>query len=508
MKEGNKKYFNFNYYDLLIIVITLLLFTSGFTIYWTNKPASPSFSIGEVTFKLSEVQRTISFNVTAQRGMIELKEVSINNVTVGWNADKAIVGQGQTANCSIEYNWKSGEYYDIELTTVDDRSAESVARAPVIVQNISLDVENVNLTLNSGSLTVTANYEVQGNGTNNIQMLLFSYQSFEESNRSLYIFYDPEYMTNESLNRAETIVNYFEGYGIVINKADYNDLEQLAQREENIILILVDPLKSNNGNSLTNAIPAPLVDPNNTDSGYLSNESKYGRSFLYDWMNDKGLVLVTIGSSEPYKRILYSDGVYTYAKDSVQPFDADKFLTNSSGKASIIKGDYMMSDYNPVRIDGTLGLSYRDSYSKFDKDAMAIDGLEYYAYGDYSMPKSQGNLNLTLPVFIKVGSGGWLAMGDDEYYLLDQSLAHDFFMLYLQSVWDSSWIPFGLYWDSGGTFVTNNYGIIKMNGTLETEAIPSALLDNGITIRIIAVAQSTELNKGVVVEQTSQYNLP
>ncbi len=112
------------------------------------------------------------------------------------------------------------------------------------------------------------------------------------------------------------------------------------------------------------------------------------------------------------------------------------------------------------------------------------------------MPQLQGNLNLTLPVFIKVGSGGWLTMGDDEYYLSDQSLAHDFLhVLYLQSVWDSSWIPFGWYWDSGGTFVTNNYGIIKLNGTLETEAIPSALLGNGITIRIIAVSRSVEPTK-------------
>jgi hypothetical protein len=139
---------------------------------------------------------------------------------------------------------------------------------------------------------------------------------------------------------------------------------------------------------------------------------------------------------------------------------------------------------------------------------MGIDGLTYYAYGDYRLSKLQGNLNLTLPVFIKVGLGGWLAMGDEEYWLQDQSLAHDLFMIYLQSVWDSSWIPFGWYWDSGGAFVKNDYGIIKMNGTLETEAIPSALLDNGITIRIIAVSQSTELNKGIVVERSFQYNLP
>ncbi len=37
-------------------------------------------------------------------------------------------------------------------------------------------------------------------------------------------------MADESLNRAETIVDYFGGYGIVINKADYNDLGQLAQK--------------------------------------------------------------------------------------------------------------------------------------------------------------------------------------------------------------------------------------------------------------------------------------
>ncbi len=83
-------------------------------------------------------------------------------------------------------------------------------------------------------------------------------------------------------------------------------MDSWLRKEENIILILVNPLKDNKGNSLTSAIPAPLSYPSN--NGYISDNSKYGRSFLYDWMNDKGLVLVTIGSSEPYKRILYSDG--------------------------------------------------------------------------------------------------------------------------------------------------------------------------------------------------------
>ena len=168
----------------------------------------------------------------------------------------------------------------------------------------------------------------------------------------------------------------------------------------------------------------------------------------------------------------------------------------------------MPSNYSPIRIAGTLALSYRDVLFGFDKVTMEDYGLRYYSYGEYKVPYKEGELNLILPIFIRVGDGGWLAIGDEEYWLSDDQIARELFLIYTQAVWDSEWIPYGWYWDSGCAFYISDYGVIKASGTLETELIPSNIVDKKIIVRILTLAHSSELDKDFMIEKLVECEVP
>lgn len=492
--------------DAVIVTVVLLLFLSGFAIYGVNRPGSPSFFIEDVSFKLGEDKRIIELYVRVERGSVELKQLFINNGTVyNWSAERRIVREGEETRCTLEYRWRMGEDYVIKLVTADGRFAELSTIAPETSPTLSVEIKDATVTLDSDFLKVKVTYEAEGNGTDTLHMLLFTYKSFERPNRTSYIFYDPDYMADESVKRADAIIRYFDRYNVTIYKADYKALEELSKAMPRIVLILVDPLRDGWGRRLENAIPAPLMDSDG--DGRIRDDSRYGRSRLYDWMRDEGLILVTVGSLQPYKRLIYEDGAYSYARDSYNPFDAHLFLTDASGEESIINGNFMLGNYTPARISSTLGLSYREASFGFDKDAMEGYGLQYYAYGDYEPPYERYSLNLTLPAFIRVGEGGWLAMGDGGYWLSDDQLAHDLFLIYVQAVWESEWIPYGWYWDSGSAF-NKGYGVMWVDGSLETELIPSDIVGNEIFIRFICIAFSSDLSRGVLVERGVEYKVP
>jgi hypothetical protein len=490
----------------MVVLLILLLLISGLAIYASNMPASPSFYINELSFKLGEDGRNIELYVKVIRGNVELKQFFVNDDAVNsWTADKHIIREGESSKCLLKYPWKMGNYYTIKVITTDDQSMELTAKAPEVFPSLKLEITQVNVTICFETLKVNVTYSAYSNGTDSMHMLLFTYLSFEWPSRPIYIFYDPRYMTDESLKRAEIIINHFKDHNIIIERADYTTLEKLSKDMPRVILILINPLKDYMGKRIENAAPAPLVDPNG--NGLLKDDSKYGKSHLYDWMRDKGLILITVGSLQPYKRILYSEGTYSRAKDSYKPLDAHIFLTDASGEKSIINGSFVLGDYTPVRISSTLGLAYREATFGFDKDSMEEYGIHYYAYGDYKLPYADSYLNLTLPVFIQVGDGGWLAMGDGEYWLEDKELAHDLLMIYLQSIWDSTWVPYGWYWDNGAAFYSN-YQATSYAGCIETECIPSKIVENELVIRVMGIAYSSDLCKSIISQQIISYQKP
>lgn len=492
--------------DFIIITVISVLFLSGFSIYVINQPAKPSFSIKDVVFELNEENRSMEFYITVERGKIELKEIFIDNVILPkWSAEKLLITRGEKTRVTFEYKWSMSRDYIIKVVTIDDRYAESSVRSPQILPSLGFNLTSANVTSSLNSLSAEATYTANGTGIDSLQVLLFTYLSYEKSDRPIYMFYDSYFMTSESLRRADSIIQYFSRYDIIINKADYKQLEVISKINANIVLILVNPLKEGGGRRLQNAVPAPLVDPDK--DGFIRDDSKYGKTHLYDWMKDGGLILVTVGSTQPHKRIIYEDGVYGRPRDSDGLFDAHLFLTDASGNESIMNGSFTIGDYTPIRISGALGLPYREASYGFDKDAMERYGLEYYAYGDYELDHQDGMLNLTLPVFIRVGEGGWLAMGDEELWLGEEQLAHDLFMIYMQAVWDSEWIPYGWYWDSGSAY-HDSPGVLRVNESLRTELVPSNLIEDEIVVKLVGIAYSQDLEKGILVEQRIDYEIP
>lgn len=490
--------------EILVILLVSLIYTSGIGIWALNASSHSLFYIYGLSFNEEDGTRLIELYVKVNRGVIELKQFFVDDFAVSWMADNRVVWEGESIRCVLFYSWKMGNSYKIKLVTMDDKSAELITKAPIWMPTLELDLEDINVITESEKLKINVNCRVSSNWTDSLHLVMFTYSSFEKSNRTIYIFYDQHFMTNQSLRRAETILNYFSSYGITIEKADYAAIEELSRAMPKIMLILVNPLKDQNGRFLEDAAPSPLIDPNG--NGLIKDDSKYGKSFLYDWMRDNGLILVTVGSLQPYKRILYADGSHRYSADSWMPFDSHLILTDASGGDNIINGSFIIGEYAATRISGTLGLAYRESAFGFDKDSMENHGLQYYAYGDYKLPYSTGYLNLVIPIFIRVGQGGWLSMGDAEYWLKDEELAHDLFMIYLQAVWCSKWVPYGWYWDNGAKFFSN-HRTFPLKFSIETEWMPLNILGDRLIIRVVAIAHSSEINKGVIYEDIQSIEL-
>lgn len=371
------------------------------------------------------------------------------------------------------------------------RLAISESTAPTL----KFEITDIAVASNANSTNVRVTYRGETNNTDSLQILLFAYKAFEKENRSLYIFYDSQLMTIDALRRADIIIQYFNAYNVTINRVAFEPLEALSKQMSQILLLVIDPLKDNEGRRLEYALPAPLLDSDK--DGYVRDDSKYGKSILYDWMKDEGLLLVTVGSLQPHKKILYGDGVYTYTRDSEAPYDTHEFLTDASGNMSLIKGGFTLGNYTPSRISDSLGLAYRETPFGFDEDVMGGYGLKFYSYGNYKLYWS----NLALPVFIRVGRGGWLAMDDSDYWLSDETLAHDLFMIYQQAIWDAEWVPFGWYYDSGTVFHRYQQGKATLSGNVESESIKLNLVDGKIVLRVLGIAYSSQQQRGLVAER-------
>jgi hypothetical protein len=491
--------------DFLIIIVVLLLFLSGFSIYAINRDINSSFYIQNVKFTISEDKGKIDFYISVEKGNIELNEVIVDDISVDdWSTDKIQIGQGEKAHIILNYNWTMNKDYSIGIETTDGRQSEIDVRAPEIEPTSNLVLSDVNVSSSLSFLSAKAPFKFDGQGVDSIHMLLFTYLSFEESNRPIYLFYDQNYLSPESVRRSDAIINYFNRYNLTVNKLYFDDLMELSKFSK-ALLIIVNPLKDQFGRRLENAMPAPLIDPNG--DGYIKNDSKYGRSILYDMMKDEGMVLVTVSSLEPYKRIVYKKGVYVQAKDSLEPFDAHMFFTDASGEESIINGSFTIGKYNPSRISGSLGLSFREGSFGFDRDAMNRYNIQYYDYGDYQLASNGENLNLAIPVFIKVGEGGWLAMGDEEFWLSDEQIAHDLFLIYMQSIWDSRWISHGWYYDSGSAFHSSLSSVMSVEGELETEKIPKGMIGDTLSIRVVGIIYSSDIGKGSIKEMLIKQKL-
>lgn len=494
--------------DLVVMFIIVILFLSGLAIYLISGHIYPHVAhleLKEISFEMGERYRSIVLTLSVKEGFVEIKQVFINDSVIHeWQADKKIVWKGGESRITLVYPWVMRETYTVKIITADDHVIEFQVKAPEEKPLLFMKINNVSVIGDENNVRIKVEITAEGRGISSFQALLFTYLSFNQTDRRIYVFCDERYMAGESLRRAKEIADLLSSYNFSVIKADYRMLEELARSRPKCVLIIVNPFRDFSGRRIEDALPAPLIDPDG--NGFIRDNSKYKKSLLYDWMKDDGLIFVTIGSIEPYKRIIYEDGSYKYARDSFDLLDAHLLLTDASGVESILGGNMFIGDYSPTRITGSLGLHYRESRLAFNKNSLENYGLSYYGYGDYKVSAENVVLNLTLPVFIRVGNGGWLSLGDEEDWLKPEEIAHDVLMLMVHSIWDSNWIPYGWYWDSG-TIYHQSGGIITIKGSIETELIPKRILGDRVVIRLVGLAFSEDLKSGVIVEEIFEYNM-
>ena len=471
-------------------------------IYFTPKSQS-ELLINQPEFLLIEDQRIITLNVkNVGEEDLELQQLNINGAPVfTWYPEKTILEKGEDTYITIHYHWIPEKSYIIELSALPEISSIIETLSPIIEPVIKLQIGLSKIEEDGLMKRIITNYEVDSIANDYVHTILFSYRSFSASKKPVYIFYDPEYMPLHSCNRAQMFSEVAIDYGISNQLVNYTKLETIVSETEPVILIFFEPLMNWLGEEVYNTLPAAILDRDNDI--HVIDDSNYSKTFAYDWMHDNGLILMTVGSTQPHKYILYPDGRVYFNKDSFTWNDAGYFLTPGGNESNLLLGNFGIGDYTPTRITSTLGISRWWSMQGFNKDELFNEGIEFYGYGDYNL-KYQGDMYwLTVPAFIKTGEGGWLALGDDYNQMSDEIVIHDLIMIFLHSPWDSNWISSGWYWDSGANFHQSMGGIFHHNGTLTTEWIPGNLFDE-VVIRIIIIAYNSDYSSIIFQERVIQ----
>jgi hypothetical protein len=484
--------------DLIILIIVFSIFSSTLVIMVLKAPISPIFHIQNISFNLNENSRSIELDILNKRGKLEIKKIIINNHELNnFTVKNITLSDNEKFNCKINYHWKMNELYVIEVISRSGAISNKTI-SPSIEPNIDLNINQINTEVQDDFIKFNVNYNLSSTGTDTIKTILFSYKSYNISDREIYLFYDELFMSDESIDKANTIIMYFNQYNVNISKINYKSLDEISKLRPKIMLIFINPLKNVKNQTVDNSIISPLIDYD--EDGFVKNNSIYNKSTLYDWMMDDGLIFISIGSVKTYSNILSKNREIYSLKDYNNSLNKNMFLPISSPGEKIINSNFHLSEYFPSRISKTLGLSKRIEPFGYDKNIIEKNGIDYYAYCDYKVYLNEGILNLTLPVFIPVGEGGWLDLGDEEHIMDKEQIAHDLLMLYFHSIWDSEWIPYGWYWDSGSS-VYSSTGKININGNINSENIPSNIINDKLCLKIITYAYNNDLNKGVFTYQ-------
>ncbi|MCP8311983.1 MAG: hypothetical protein L6M37_03405 [Candidatus Methylarchaceae archaeon HK02M1] len=485
-------------YTLSIAVIVLLL--ASFFIFIPMYLFPPGLLISEPNFLLRPDGRVIKIDVENRGlGAIELNRLFIDGTPIlTWLPEKIILEKGEETSITISYHWLPEKIYNIDVYALPDTRGYIEAESPVIEPNITLQLGNCTVQEIDGVKIVSVPYEIESLANDWIHVILFTYQYYDKYPRPLYVFYDPVFMAPSSIERASAFTELALNYGISAQRINYTMLEAIGKVRPPAMIIFFDPLMDWLGKEVHDALPGVVLDPD--EDGHVRDDSAYGKSLLYDWMYDDGLILVTIGSTQPHKYILYTDGRVNFNLDSFKWSDASFFLTSGGEESELFRGNFGIGDYTPTRITSSLGIERWWSLQAFDKDSMTNEGIEFYSYGDYNLPYQGDLYNLTLPAFIRVGDGGWLALGDDYNQMSDEKVIHDLMMILLHAPWDSIWIPYGWYWDNSAKFYQTQGAEFCVDGTLNTEGIPSHIIDR-LTVRVLAIAYNSDYNEILIQEK-------
>jgi len=461
---------------IAIVVVALYVQTSTFR--------GLSLRVVDANTYLTMNGRGFKLLVVNDGGMdVELSYITINRSKVfTWSPDKEVLKPGEKAVVDVFFYWIKGVKYVITVTGMGKGqyvNSSTTVNTPVFSSKLEISITGVHAErIDSGLTRINITYLLESVGYSNVNIRVFTCRSYTNTSIPIYVFYDYRYMPRNTLNLIDKLVGEASKHGVNISRASWERLEELVEDRSRCILILMYPLSSTNIPLLNAALPACIVDPNR--SGGIADNSRYGKSLVYDWMRDNGLILVTVGSSasQPNTWILYGDGYAgrnldksAYEDSCIQLTDANIIIMSGSGGCGVYMGS---------KISETLGLHVWNGDWGFDIDGMIRENIRFYSYANWRLKTPKGVFNLSMPCFVRVGSGGWLSLDNRFLPLPAEAVVNDLVAILKHSPWSMDWYPYGWMYDNG--YVNESGQNITKTGKI------SLTIPHGVKGEIMVVA--------------------
>ena len=475
---------------LILIVLILIVVIPTMSLYIQPSPTKKaSLKIIDVDTYLATSSRGFKL-VIANDGEVEinLDSIVINGSRIfTWNPGKTRLKPGEDTVADVFFYWFKGVKYNI---TVIGRgvnynvSSSSIINTPLFSNKLEFNITDVYVERVNGFTRINVKYSIRSLGYSNVNIRFFTCRSYVNTSIPIYVFHDYKYMPEYTLNLTDMLIWEACRHGVNISKADWGKLEELVENRSRCILIILYPLSSINIPLLNATLPACIIDPNHSQG--VADNSKYGKSLIYDWMRDQGLILVTVGSSasQPNTWILYEDGYASRNLDKYASEDACIQLTDSS--RIIMSGSGGCGIYIGSKISETLGLHVWNGDWGFNIDEMIRENIKFYSYANWKLKIPIGLLNISMPCFIKVGSGGWLCLDDRFHPLPREAVVKDLVAILKHSPWSIDWYPYGWMYDN--EYVSESGQNITKTGMISI-TIPRPEMEGKLIVSIIGYSR-------------------
>jgi hypothetical protein len=439
--------------------------------------------------------RYINFEVKATGDYsIDITKVYMDNTECVFNGERNHLEPGTSTNISIQYPWTSNQTYLLRVETKQGSYDEEIFETPEIKSLMNFTLTDITQDKSHSGTELTVSYSINITGFSYVNTALFLHKSYNQTNREIYIFYDQRYIPKSTIQKIDEFLSITKDLEMNVKKVTWEALAGLVESKPRAILILFNPLKTENGDVYYNSAPSCLLDPG--EDGFIRNGSVYNKSIVYDWQKDHGLVFISVGSNQaPSEWIIAQNGT------AYEPLDkdlSDKFFIDTQGA---FRG-MGFNTITPTRIGQTLSLhawfgSWRLDTSILE-EAVGIDN--YYAYGFLA------NTNLSQPCYVKVDEGGWLHCGEG-LTLDDGGIMRDLAMILRHAPWNGAWLgPNAWNYDSGSNYYPTNGGILNIEDEISTGWIPDEA-GNSFVLRILLLAYDSYGDQYVIQEDVTEYSL-
>jgi len=425
---------------ITLIIVTLLYVSISLT--FLNHPPQLlkiRFESYEVCF--TGLGYTLMLQISSEE-ITDILDVLINGTRVKWLSESDAITRSGTKLMIFYPNLTKGKYA-IEIRgrgvkgMLNIHVGEEELKPSVLLQRFQY---GLGFRENEAILNIAYNLDLKR--ITYLRLFVFAYKDYHEEgeDRKTYILYSPSIMSEKTLQYIDALVTQGSNLGLEIKRIDLLTLSKLAANDNDVTLIIFNPLYNASGYAVTNVLPSVLVDPN--ENGFPSDDSESGFSYFYDLMNERGWVIMIVNSTQPNKYILLSDGRTILNREKQFDNDADRTL---GGLTHTMWGHGGVGSFVKNKISETLNLKQWGGEWGFDIKKLEEKGAKFYSYGDHILSYERGVYNISLPAFIKVGKGGFFLTGETAW---DKRSLNDLLMILHHRIWSSEWLEKGWLYDS------------------------------------------------------------